>query len=675
MTLSINYHKRKNTDLFKSLEKHEEINLSNIQNYIPLYKKFFSLNESNYNSINLNHKWAIHKLSTSVSKDKKTSIRDYRDTNDSDSDTNSNSDNSDSYEEKNKNVFSFIIKDSTSEKTKETDVFFKMAPLLNPFKYLVGKYNINDSNLFNLPTYNSSENVHHTMLDANNSAYVDGCFTFLSSMLIHKHNFIHGVDYYGSFLAHKNKFMVDIIDDLNYLTESDFFNKNKDVLFTTEDYSHLLINNSLGEKLKPIKINSKKSNVSNISNISAKSISDELYEGVFEPNVNKDCDHITLNDLKDMSLELIDIDMLQNSDNGINSNTNGNDDTGTNAKNKDDLNKSKPITTQSDSSCSSRTSRTNSNDDCIIEDCIMDDCTNDCVNEYTESSSSTNSLNNPDETSKKEEGSCSNSNNSYSSGSSFYEDEKLYATINKFPVQVIAMEYCENTFDNLIETNDLTNDEWISALMQIIMILITYQQAFAYTHNDLHTNNVMYNETDVKHIYYLYKNTYYKVPTYGRIFKIIDHGRSIYKFNNNIFCSDSYQAGGDASTQYNTEPYFNELKPRLDPNFSFDLCRLACSLYDFVIEDVNDLKDESICKPYMRIINDWCIDDNNINVLYKNNGVERYPGFKLYKMIARHVHKHVPKLQLERPEFARFKISKSNVKRGENVMNIDEIHA
>ena len=64
MTLSINYHKRKNTDLFKSLEKHEQINLSNIQNYIPLYKKFFSLNESNYNSINLNHKWSIHKIAS-----------------------------------------------------------------------------------------------------------------------------------------------------------------------------------------------------------------------------------------------------------------------------------------------------------------------------------------------------------------------------------------------------------------------------------------------------------------------------------------------------------------------------------------------------------------------------------------------------------------------------------
>ena len=74
------------------------------------------------------------------------------------------------------------------------------------------------------------------------------------------------------------------------------------------------------------------------------------------------------------------------------------------------------------------------------------------------------------------------------------EEEKINVTIPKFPVQVICMEYCEDTFDSLILNNDLTKDEWFSSLMQIIMILITYQKAFNFTHNDLHTNNVMYNE-------------------------------------------------------------------------------------------------------------------------------------------------------------------------------------
>jgi hypothetical protein len=233
------------------------------------------------------------------------------------------------------------------------------------------------------------------------------------------------------------------------------------------------------------------------------------------------------------------------------------------------------------------------------------------------------------------------------------------------------MENCEATFDDLILCYDLTTEEWLSALMQIIMILITYQKAFHFTHNDLHTNNVMFNETTDKYIYYCYKKKYYKVPTFGRIFKIIDFGRSIYKFNGQLFCSDSFQSGGDAATQYNTEPYLNPEKPRLEPNFSFDLCRLACSIFDFVIDDYDEIKDLSKCKdPVKRIITEWCLDDKGLNMLYKGNGVDRYPEFKLYKMIARCVHNHTPQAQLERQEFDAY------VYKGEvpaNVIDIDKI--
>ena len=70
---------------------------------------------------------------------------------------------------------------------------------------------------------------------------------------------------------------------------------------------------------------------------------------------------------------------------------------------------------------------------------------------------------------------------------------------------------------------------------------------------------------------------------------------------------------------------------------------------------------------------EWCCDDNNINVLYKNNGIERYPDFKLYKMIARCVHNHTPNAQLERNEFKKFIVSKSNLPKDAIIMNIDEL--
>ena len=53
------YKKNNNNSLFKTLEKKEFTNITTIQNYIPLYNKFFSITSKNYNNINLNHKYKI----------------------------------------------------------------------------------------------------------------------------------------------------------------------------------------------------------------------------------------------------------------------------------------------------------------------------------------------------------------------------------------------------------------------------------------------------------------------------------------------------------------------------------------------------------------------------------------------------------------------------------------
>jgi hypothetical protein len=47
----------------------------------------------------------------------------------------------------------------------------------------------------------------------------------------------------------------------------------------------------------------------------------------------------------------------------------------------------------------------------------------------------------------------------------------------------------------------------------------------------------------------------------------------------------------------------------------------------------------------------WCYDDNNKNILYKENGNERYPGFKLYKMISRKVHNHEAEHEIKNEMF------------------------
>ena len=120
-----------------------------------------------------------------------------------------------------------------------------------------------------------------------------------------------------------------------------------------------------------------------------------------------------------------------------------------------------------------------------------------------------------------------------SSDGSDGDDENFDIKINEFPVNIIALEACETTLDKLIE-EDISYAELTSAFMQIIMTLATYQKVFNFTHNDLHTNNVMFVETDKQNIFYHFEGVYYKVPTYGKLFKIIDFGRAIYKYNGNL---------------------------------------------------------------------------------------------------------------------------------------------
>ena len=586
---TINYQKRKNKELLETLEQKDMLFLSKTQNYIPIYTRFFSLNETNYLNVNLNNPWYLLNV--------KENIPD------------------------NEYLYSCAIKNTFTNKIKtDTLVFFKLAPLLDPYKYLIGKYNSPETELFNLPNLQSTiKTVNPKFLDVNNSAYVDSFFVFLSGILKNSYFFLHGIDYYGSFLSIKNNYKINVTDDIDFLSESDYFIKQQNILFNINNPDYLLPNKKI-----PIMIDYTSSLKSNFS---IKSIDDELFENVFEKT------HIDLDDVKSYTLDLCDI---------------------TNSKLITE--KDKTTTLKTSSTFSSRSSHTSST---ISEEPQL----NNLDTEPVDNESDENMCKEDDDT----ESTTDNTGSSESSG------EDVEVTIYKFPVLVICMEQIENTFDDYILNNELSEDEWFAYLMQIIMILITYQKVFSLTHNDLHTNNVMYNNTTIKYLYYCYNKKYYKVPTFGKIFKIIDFGRSIYKFNNKIFCSDSFNTNGDASTQYNTEPYFNENKPRLEPNFSFDLCRLACSMFDYVVDDIYEIKDLTKCDPIVKLIVEWCLDDRGVNLLYKNNGMERYPDFKLYKMIARHVHNHTPQAQLERKEFSSFSISNKKIPKNETIFNIDAL--
>ena len=101
------------------------------------------------------------------------------------------------------------------------------------------------------------------------------------------------------------------------------------------------------------------------------------------------------------------------------------------------------------------------------------------------------------------------------------------------------------------------------------------------------------------------------------------------------------------------------------------MCRLGCSLFDYFIEDVEEQKTiDDIAK----IIIEWTKDDKGRNILYKNNGEERYPEFKLYKMIVRTVHNHLPEKEVDNKLFHNYTTSKRKLKK-QKIINIDNMES
>ena len=652
----LHYRKHKYTP-----EKIEPALLFDIQNFTPIYSRFFDINESNYNSIQLNQKYYLQNIIEHS--------REHAETNQT------------------LNHLETVIGDDAGN-AHNAPIFVKYSPLLDPIRYLSGKYNINDTKTMTLPKYNSSSaDCEEKMLNVNNASYVDGFFSYLTSKTLHTHGVVHGVDYYGSYLCKQREFSTNVFDDIEYLVGCSFFNTYENELFTIdysqfgEDESDLSdINVSklmkLRNKLKPMIGTSVEGDDGYI-------VPDNDYSNnnnrlhILDTVVVEECDSTATPFESEcvvidtptaaaaaapemVELNVEDLMMSQSQQDG-----GGGGETKLNHKDR---------TRDQDYSSDSDSSQSNSSYTTI-------DAEGDGEGEGGDSgdSESGSSVGDGDD-SDSEDGDSGDGNNegikvddtSFTDGSDesddsdgSYEsdDENIIVKIKDFPVQAILLEKCVSTLDHIMMTDELTKEEWSSILFQVIMTLIIYQKMFAFTHNDLHTNNVMFIETTEEFLYYLYEDQYYKVPTYGRIFKIIDFGRAIYKFRGELICSDSFHPKGDAATQYNFTPYYNADKPTVEPNYSFDLCRFACALFDYFIYDLR--KVEKLCKtdPVIRLIVKWTMDDKGRNVLYKSSGEERYPDFKLYKMITRTVHNHIPSGEIHNPIFDEYKITYKKYKK------------
>lgn len=251
------------------------------------------------------------------------------------------------------------------------------------------------------------------------------------------------------------------------------------------------------------------------------------------------------------------------------------------------------------------------------------------------------------------------------------------------PVVLIYQEKQEGTMDSLMEEDEICgvgadtprwNAMWLAWLFQIIAVLSFLQKTVCFTHNDLHTNNIVWRTTTDKFIYYQSTDgTTWKIPTYGKIFSIIDFGRAILRIGSNVIISDDHWPDGEAGMQYNFGPFYTPELPKVTPNPSFDLCRLAISLLDGLFMDYpNEKKGRNVPllsvdratnwtvketeNDLFNLLYSWTIDDDGTTLYETDTGSERYPGFDLYAHIARDVHCAVPHEQITRPVFDRFKM-------------------
>ena len=276
----------------------------------------------------------------------------------------------------------------------------------------------------------------------------------------------------------------------------------------------------------------------------------------------------------------------------------------------------------------------------------------------------------------------STADSSYSdSGSSYDLPYKIYAEIQNYPVMLILTEKNEGTMDQLFDDarevgaapgSPEWEARWAAWIFQVVAALSCAQTLLGLTHNDLHTNNIVWVNTEETHINYKTRDdTHFRVPTYGKIFRIIDFGRAIFTINSHMFISDDFKTGNDAEGQYAFKPLVQKFEKEIRPNPSFDLCRLVVSMIDGIFKvkpAVRRGKGVLSKEPGLEVHETesdlynllWAmlIDDKGRNVFIKPNGSERFPGFDLYKHIAAHVHVAVPSQQIFHPAFKSYKLSK-----------------
>jgi hypothetical protein len=139
-----------------------------------------------------------------------------------------------------------------------------------------------------------------------------------------------------------------------------------------------------------------------------------------------------------------------------------------------------------------------------------------------------------------------------------------------FPVQVVVMQplngrifdlYEQNYFyKKLFDQTIVDTEKVLAVLAQVVFGLDVGQEVFGIVNNDLHTGNLMFQNVSYEYLYYgdIAGERFWRIPTYGKVYKMIDFDRASFRFGDFQFGGREYEKvmkGGVNSNNFNNDLY------------------------------------------------------------------------------------------------------------------------
>lgn len=566
-----------------------------------------------------------------------------------------------------KNFLVCSVKDVSSGNKKEINIFVKTLPLLNVTHFLTNEYRLNSTCLSNQFYHDTIKKINNS----NNSAYIDVFFSYLGSRLSEKGKCPAFPIFYGTYSGIMDEFKIDISEDYDDLKDDEDFIHLLGDTFLLEDAKieqEPLINEELLQRDCEIEVD-------NFDSIIGDILQDNLIDDL-NSNDSEVVDDVGV----DVDVETIaEVDVQDNVEENLNRVVNEVVEKIINEAVKEtedceqfESNLNKNLTPEQDLEIDIEIDIDSNSDD--VKDGVWEDMSDSDSYSDSDSNSGTDSDAISEDRDRHEdsierllrddisneikiiESDCSFSDISDSSTSS---DSLKYAKIPNFPVQLNFIESLDGTLDNYIDNSvnkKIPPTEWKSILFQICFGLAVAQKHYLFVHNDLHSSNIMFKNTEKTFLYYKLGNRYFKIPTFNKISKIIDFGRATFKVGSKIYFSDVFMKNEDAWGQYTYPNNTNTLKHcRVKPNMSFDLSRFATTIIDR-FEFCDEKYDEVI-----NLVKHWMKDR------FGNDLSELEEDFDLYKIIARNVKSAHPRSQLNKKIWNEFEITEDQIPNSEFV--------